>query len=316
MRACRFFLFVIGAMSCVEARAQQTVQLFNGVDLTGWSVVGGQGAFDVVAGVGGPEIRGVSSDTQQNTFLVNNAVFDNFDLELEFRIDQPPAGPAYNSGVQLRSQSLPSHNNGRVFGYQVEIDPSDRSWSGGLYFEGGSPQRPAGWLDDLSDNPSAREAFLLDDWNRFRVLAEGNRIRTWINDVPAADYADLDVEAQLLSGFIGLQVHSVTSGSMEVRFRNLVLTELDSAAAGDLNGDGVLDAQDYALLMQNIYADTLIGDLTGDGRVDFHDHRFFRNLFENANGAGSFAAQTVVPEPGALLFGFGLILALRRPTNR
>lgn len=283
------------------SEGQETINLFNGVDLTGWSTLGGTGSFDVVSGESGPEIRGVSSDTSQNTFLVTDASYDDFILELDFKIDQPAGGPSYNSGVQIRSQSLPSHNNGRVFGYQVEIDPSERAWSGGIYFEGGSPDRPAGWLDDLSDNQSARDAFLLNQWNHFRVHAEGNRIRTWINDVSAVDYTDDDSEALLSSGFIGLQVHSVTNGSMEVRFRNLVLEVINNSPA-DLNGDGFIDYIDYGILMQGMFVmplGELPGDLTGDSYIDFADHCLFQSYYEIANGNGSFEAiLRTVPEPG------------------
>jgi len=38
-----------------------------------------------------------------------------------------------NSGVQIRSQSSAEYVNGRVHGYQVEIDPSPRAWTGGIY---------------------------------------------------------------------------------------------------------------------------------------------------------------------------------------
>lgn len=108
-----------------------------------------------------------------------------------FRVDE-----GLNSGIQFRSHLT----DGRVRGYQYEIDPSARAWSGGVYDEA-----RLGWLYPLTTNPAAQRAFRHGDWNKVRVEAVGNRIRTWINGVPAADVLD----AQDASGFIALQVHAV-----------------------------------------------------------------------------------------------------------
>jgi hypothetical protein len=59
-----------------------------------------------------------------------------------------------NSGIQVRSESTKDYRNGRVHGYQIEIDPSDRAWSGDVYDEG-----RRGWLYPLVYNPSAQCAF-------------------------------------------------------------------------------------------------------------------------------------------------------------
>ena len=114
-------------------------------------------------------------------------------LELEFKVH-----PQLNSGIQIRSLSLPGHRNGRVHGYQVEIDPSNRSFTAGIYDEA-----RRGWLQDLSENRAARFAFKQDAWNRLRVEAIGDHIRTWINDIPAAD---------LIDSMTGFRIHC-TSGS-------------------------------------------------------------------------------------------------------
>lgn len=108
---------------------------------------------------------------------------------------------------------------GRVHGLQVEIDPSDRAWTAGVYEEG-----VRGWLNDLKINEPARKAFKAGDWNRLRVECRGESIRTWLNDVAAADLKD----DRVASGFIGLQVHGVgkREAIKEVRFRNIRLKEL------------------------------------------------------------------------------------------
>jgi len=218
--SCRAFVLVIAAACGLAAHDARAIQLFNGVDLTGWTKLGGGGTYHVE----NDEIVGTSPPIgSPNTFLVTQSTYANFELELVFKISDT----SFNSGVQIRSQSLPSHNGGRVFGYQVEIDPSPPSWTGGIYFEGGSPRRSAGWLDDLSDNPAARAAFSLGQWNRFRILAVDRRIQTWINGVPAVDYTDNHATGFLPSGFIGLQVHSISSGGpYQVRWRDVTLNEI------------------------------------------------------------------------------------------
>ena len=103
----------------------------------------------------------------------------------------------------------------------MEIDPSDRGFSGGIYDEA-----RRGWLYDLKGDKhkNARAAFKRDEWNKYRIQARGNNIKTWINGVPVADLKD-DVDAR---GFIALQVHSVDDhlAGKQVRWRNIRLREL------------------------------------------------------------------------------------------
>ena len=210
-------LVLLVLLAVLEGEATAALPLFNGVDLTGWTKLGGDGTYHVENG----EIVGTSAaPSSPNTFLVTDSDYSNFVLDIDFLI----SNTNFNSGVQLRSQSDPMHNGGRVYGYQVDIDPTSRAWSGGIYFEGGSPDRPAGWLDDLDDTPAAQAAFVLGAWNNFRIIADGTHITTWINGVPAANYTDEDPNAFLPSGFFGLQVHQVsTSTPREVRWRNILL---------------------------------------------------------------------------------------------
>jgi hypothetical protein len=107
---------------------------------------------------------------------------------------------------------------GRVHGYQVEIDPSHRAYSGGIYDEA-----RRGWLNDLKDNEAARRAFKSGQWNHFRIEAVGDSIRTWINGVAAADLVD----SMTKTGFIALQVHSTESKEpLHVRWRNIRIIDL------------------------------------------------------------------------------------------
>ncbi len=181
------------------------IELFDGTSLTGWVQRGGEAKYAVEDGV----IVGSTVPRTPNSFLCTEKMYGDFVLELEFKVDS-----ALNSGVQIRSNSLPGYKDGRVHGYQVEIDPSDRAWSGGIYDEG-----RRGWLNDLRGNKAARSAFRPNDWNQYRVVAIGDSIKTWINGTPAADLVD----SMTSRGFIALQVHGVgkREEALQVRWRNI-----------------------------------------------------------------------------------------------
>jgi len=191
-------------------RQERWETLFDGETLNGWTQRGGEAHYHVEDGA----IVGTAVPGTHNSFLCTEEEFGDFILELEFKVD-----PELNSGVQIRSQSYPAYKNGRVHGYQVEIDPSDRAWSGGIYDEG-----RRGWLHDLKGNLAARAAFRADDWNHLRIEAIGDSIRTWINGVMAADLVD----SMTPSGFIALQVHATSlKRKPQVRWRNIRIQNLD-----------------------------------------------------------------------------------------
>ena len=175
--------------------------------LAGWHVTGGKAAYDIDKG----ELVGHASPGSTNSWLVSDAQYGDFILEFDALTD-----PALNSGVMIRGQSRPDYRDGVVHGYQTEIDPSSRRWSGGLYDE----QRRQ-WLYTLGRNDPARRIFRSGAWNHYRVEAIGTRLRTWVNGVPAADIVD-DMDAR---GFIAFQVHAIPDAEAarrpEVRFRNV-----------------------------------------------------------------------------------------------
>ncbi len=185
--------------------------LFNGKDFEGFVQLNGKAQYIVENG----EMVGISTAGTPNSFMCTQKEYSDFILEFEVKIDS-----LLNSGVQIRSHSYDSIKNGRVFGYQVEIDPSARAWSGGIYDEA----RRA-WLYPVTPyNTEAVKAFDKYNWNKYRIEAIGNRIRTWVNGIPAADMID-DVDA---SGFIAFQVHQVPDehAGLEVRWKNIrIVTE-------------------------------------------------------------------------------------------
>ncbi len=211
-----FFLFVLIIplfFSCKQLHKKNSkwLYLFNGENLDGWVQKGGEANYTVEDGM----IVGTTVANTPNSFLCTDHLFGDFILELEVLVDT-----ALNSGIQICSNE---YLNGRIHGYQVEIDPSPRSYSGGIYDEA-----RRGWLDDLSDNEESRKAFKRDAWNKYRIEAIGHSFKTWINGVMCANLVD---EADD-SGFIALQVHSVNveqkpwTEGIQVKWRNIkILTE-------------------------------------------------------------------------------------------
>lgn len=183
------------------------------IDLTaggleeGWRQLGGAAAYSLEDGV----VVGTAVIETPNSFLATEKEYGDFALQLEFKIDE-----GLNAGVQIRSHSDPEYRNGTVHGYQVEIDPSARAWSAGVYDEA-----RRGWLFPLAANPAASEAFRHGGWNHLYIEAIGPEIRTWLNNVPATFLID----EMTPKGFIALQVHSVgpDGGGRQVRYRNILL---------------------------------------------------------------------------------------------
>lgn len=207
-----FGMAAILSLSITKAEAQDDgwTNLFNGEDLSNWVQRGGEANYTIE----GSQIVGSTVPDTPNSFLCTKMDYSDFILELEVKVD-----PELNSGIQIRSQSSAHYDNGRVHGYQVEIDPSDRSWSGGIYDEA-----RRGWLQNLEDNPEGRKAFKNGEWNEYRIKAHGDTIKTWINGIQTATLVD-SVDA---SGFIGLQVHSTDhTEPLRVRWRNLRIKLLD-----------------------------------------------------------------------------------------
>lgn len=200
--------------------------IFNGTNLNGWLVRGGKATYAVEDGV----IVGTCNvKNGGNTFLCTEKEYGDFILELEIKADK-----GLNSGVQIRSHCFDeatTYDFGnrvikiaakRVHGYQVEVDHRDeRRWSGGIYEEARRD-----WLFPLGTNSPAGRGFKIGEWNKYRIECRGASIKTWVNDIPAADLID----AETLKGFIGLQVHSADKPEYQVRFRNIRLKDLGERA--------------------------------------------------------------------------------------
>ncbi len=198
-----------GKNTGVSAEATQEsgwINLFNGKDLSGWKQVNGKADYRVEDGA----IVGTTVTNSPNSFLATDKEYGDFILEFEVMLNND-----INSGVQFRSISDPAVMDGRVHGYQFELDPSDRKWTGGIYDEARRD-----WLYPLSLNPEAQSAFKKGEWNRARIEAIGNHLTTWVNDIPVAAVID-DMTSK---GIIALQVHAIEKAEdagKEIKWRNI-----------------------------------------------------------------------------------------------
>ena len=210
-----FLLFISSFISSCNEDKTPWVNLFSNNSLEGFNIKGGNATYKNENGT----IIGTTAANTPNTFLCTDKEYSDFIFEIEYKVDA-----TMNSGIQIRSNSLPNYRDGMVHGYQIEIDPSKRAWSGGIYDE-----KRRKWLNPLVDNPQAQKAFKQNEWNHYRVEAIGDTLKTWINGVAAAYLID----DKTGSGFIGLQVHSIGKNKKnlgkQVMWRNAKILTTDLA---------------------------------------------------------------------------------------
>lgn len=176
---------------------QEAVSLFNGRDLTGWTVHGTELWYvddgDLVCESGPDSAYG---------YLATDASYKDFELTLEFL--QEADG---NSGVFIRS-----HVEGtRVSGWQVEVAPPGNH-TGGIYESYGR-----GWL--VQPDPEKESVLRMGEWNTMRIRVIGDRVTSWLNGVEMVDLTDGQIGKG--EGHIALQIHE--GGGIKVRWRNLRL---------------------------------------------------------------------------------------------
>ncbi len=278
-------LFIV-SVSCSKRSETEWQNLYNGKDLTGWIQRNGQASFEAKDSM----IVGTTIFNTPNSFLCTEKNYGDFILEFDFMVD-----PSMNSGVQFRSLSLPEYQNGRVHGYQIEIDPSPRRFTGGIYDEARN-----GWLYPVNEpeQESARNAFINGQWNKARVEAIGNHIKTWINGVPVTNLYDETTD----SGFIALQVHAITDSSMlnkQISWKNIrILTkDLDKFTL-------TTTAPSKAYLVNKLTEDEIEGGwkLLFDGNTSNGWRRFGSQSFPIRGWVIEKGMMTVVPDD-SFVFG-------------
>ncbi len=194
--------------------------LFDGKTLNGWTQKNGTAKYEVVDGT----IRGTTNEGSPNSFLCSNELFGDFELEFEVKVHDK-----LNSGVQIRSKTKQPKGGakyGRVYGPQVEIEASGPNGAEAGYIYGEATGR--GWLTP-KDKLIPHKYFKDGQWNKYRVVAKGNHIQTWINGHQIADLTDDEIYKTHPKGFIGLQVHGIPKGQgpYDVAWRNIRIRTLD-----------------------------------------------------------------------------------------
>ena len=178
----------------------QSINLFNGKDLTGWQVYGTEKWY-----VEKGELICESGPDKQYGYLATNNTYKNFELTVEFK--QESNG---NSGVFFHC----SIEGTKISGWQAEVAPIGKH-TGGIYESYGR-----GWLMQ----PGAeKENYLKEgEWNRMIVRVEDNLVTTFLNGHPMITLTDEKIGAS--TGKIALQIHD--GGGVKVRWRVIQLKQL------------------------------------------------------------------------------------------
>ena len=179
--------------------AQQKTALFNGKDLSGWTIHGTEKWY-----VENGELVCESGPAKQYGYLSTNRHYRNFILTLEFK--QEANG---NSGVFFRS----SIDGVKISGWQAEVAPLNNH-TGGIYESYGR-----GWL--IQPKPED-EQYLKEGWNQFTLKVVGDEVTTLLNGHQMVHLKDEKIGKG--EGFIALQIHD--GGGIKVRWRNMMIEEL------------------------------------------------------------------------------------------
>lgn len=205
-------LCVIGLLASSSVSfGEEAKSLFDGNSLKGWETVSADQAWwSVQDGLitGGSLTKRVP----RNTFIATEKSYQNFDLKLSIRIQGSDG--FINSGIQIRS--IRAEKGSEMVGYQVDAGDG---WWGKMYDE----SRRNKVIAQAKDIAAVNAVVKKDDWNEYRILADGPRIQSWINGVKAIDYTETDPKIPL-NGKIGFQVHG--GGKALVQVKDVFLTEL------------------------------------------------------------------------------------------
>ncbi len=170
---------------------------------------------------------------KKNSWIVwRGGEVEDFELKLEYRVSEHG-----NSGVGYRCSRIPGEPYA-VRGYQADIDGQD-SWTGIHYEERGRTflalrgmktvvhpgQRPT--LVSMFGGHADLQRFVKKkDWNKYHIIARGNRLQHFLNGVLMNDVEDLDPVNGKRKGLLGVQVH--VGPPMTIEYRNIRLKRLKS----------------------------------------------------------------------------------------
>jgi len=194
-----FILLLFFSTSAIWSQVN-TESLFNGKDLTGWTIHGTEKWY-----VENGELVCESGPDKQYGYLSTNKSYYNFDLTVQFKLEANG-----NSGVFIRS----GIEGTKISGWQVEVAPPGLH-TGGIYESYGR-----GWL--IMPKPEDEIMLNAGDWNTMRILVNKDEVTSWLNGKEMVDLKDEKIGSG--KGFIALQIHD--GGGIKVRWKNLIINEL------------------------------------------------------------------------------------------
>ncbi len=199
------------------------VAVFNGRDLSGWE--GGPDHWGVEDGC----LTGKADGTlKYNRFITwRGGTLKNFELRVQVKVS-----PGGNSGLQYRGTERPDLGESVVTGYQCDVVSNRPDYDGMLYEERGRrilAHTGEKVVIDAKGQPWVvgtfpLRAFKPGEWHEYRVLAEGNHQRHWIDGHPTVDVIDLDEKGRKLDGVLAVQVH--VGPPMKIQYKDVLLKTL------------------------------------------------------------------------------------------
>lgn len=197
----QLLFLLVASFYFIAVPAQKFTSIFNGKDLTGWTIHGTEKWYvedNLLVCESGPD--------KKYGYLSTNKNYKNFELELQFK--QEANG---NSGVFIRS----GIEGTKISGWQVEVAPPNQH-TGGIYESYGR-----GWL--IQPKPEDEKWLKMGKWNTMRILVNGNEITSWLNGHKMVYLKDEKIGAG--QGFIALQIHD--GGGIKVKWKNIRIKELE-----------------------------------------------------------------------------------------
>lgn len=290
--------FCLVGLGAATARGELQTFRFTG-NVT--SVVDGLGAL-------GPNAGGLSTFSGSYTFDTSTPPIETSELDLGEAIYQFTAPP---TGIDVR-----------VGGFEFWTSPVQTDFRIFVRDEFGTPPK-----DEIVLHSIRSEAAGLFGERPWGVLEVSWRSATVVHDpiegleltrIPPS-LAELGGGEFLIHG--ECYVCDVPNPNFLIRGTLTTLTAEGNSQAGDLNGDGRVDAADLALLVGEFGGEAtgggLAADLDGDGRVGLADLMLLRANFSPGDAAAFNEVATSVPEPGVvwILFGAAATWGVRRVTR-
>jgi len=198
----KYTLILLTMLLCSHLQIlAQTESIFNGKDLTGWTIYGTEKWYvedGLLVCESGPD--------KEYGYLGTEKLYKDFELTVEFK-----QGADGNSGVFFRS----SIEGTKIAGWQVEVAPPGNN-TGGIYESYGR-----GWL--IQPDPELDKHLKFGEWNKMKIRVVGDLVETWLNGKKMITFEDEKIGEA--TGSIALQIHS--GGGIKVMWRNLEIKVIE-----------------------------------------------------------------------------------------